>query len=82
MTIRGKMQCIAKKINHWNGDDQGEVFFQTAYDPTLPEDARFSKATPSGEMRLLVDNETAFRALRVGAYYYIDLVPDEPKKIG
>jgi hypothetical protein len=66
--IRAKFQCQSETKYGWN---ESKTFkFQAMYDPDLPEDQRFAKATPSGTLEILVDNPTA--QFEVGAYYYLD----------
>ena len=48
--------------------------FTTQYDPAIPEDQRFYKATPSGEFTMLVDNPVALEAFVLGKCYYFDAV--------
>jgi len=47
--------------------------FRPEYDESIPEDRRFQKATPSGELRMMVDNPAALDALQLGNTYYLDL---------
>jgi hypothetical protein len=35
---------------------QFEFVFRPNYDPSIPEDQRFAKASPTGEFRITVDN--------------------------
>jgi hypothetical protein len=42
------------------------------YDPELPEDVRYSKATPSGRIEMQVDNPPARAFFKPGKAYYID----------
>lgn len=44
--------------------------FQAVYDQTLPEDRRYAKYTPSGELRILVDNPNV--TFVPGKSYYLD----------
>ncbi len=44
---------------------------------SIPEDRRFQKATPWGEISLHIDNPTAVEALKIGKPYYIDMIPVE-----
>ena len=40
-----------------------------------PEDQRFSKATPSGSLRMQVDNPAALEQFEPGKAYYLDFTP-------
>lgn len=72
MTVRCKM-----KLTEIHKLDYGQTrfVFQTFYDSSIPEDQRFYKATPSGEIRLLVDNPKVIESYQVGKYYYFDSIP-------
>lgn len=52
--------------------------FVAQYDPDLPEDQRYAQATPSGELRISVDNPNVI--FEPGKSYYLDFVPVEPQK--
>lgn len=54
-----------------------QVYFETQYDPTVPEDQRFTVATPWGNMMQAIDNPAAIAQLEVGKAYYIDISPAE-----
>lgn len=49
--------------------------FYPQYDPDIPEDQRFSKATPNGELTIQIDNPIALAAFTLGEYYYLDFTP-------
>ena len=49
--------------------------FYTQYDPSLPEDQRFSKATQSGSIEMHVDNPKALEQFKLGEAYYVDFSP-------
>ncbi|HEX3649578.1 MAG TPA: hypothetical protein VHV49_14225 [Pseudonocardiaceae bacterium] len=67
--IRAKFQCQSETRHAYN--DEARTFrFQAMYDPSLPEDQRFAKATPTGHLEILVDNPAA--QYEVGAFYYLD----------
>ena len=60
-----------------NTNRRQRVRFVAAYDDTIPEDLRFQKATPSGEMELYIDNQAIIDGFKPGASYYVDLTPCE-----
>lgn len=78
MKTRVKMQL--QSITEYASGTTGarKLAFACVYDPTLPEDVRFQKATPSGEFSIYVDNPAVLSEMRVGKSYYLDLeaVPD------
>lgn len=72
MSVRAKVNCTKKQGN--------EVCFTTVYetDETKsadPEDVRFTKATPWGEIMLGIDNPAAMDQFEVGKQYYVDFTP-------
>lgn len=67
---RAKFQCQSETRHSWSAE--AKTFkFQAMYDPDLPEDQRFAKATPSGTLEILVDNPAV--QYELGAYYYLDI---------
>lgn len=53
--------------------------FTAQYDPSIPDDLRFSKYTPSGEVKIAVDNPEAAEMFVHGADFYFDISPVPPK---
>lgn len=47
--------------------------FSPLYDHTIPEDERYARYTPSGELRITVDNPNV--VFIPGAQYYLDFTP-------
>jgi hypothetical protein len=47
--------------------------FSPQYDSSVPEDQRYAMATPSGELRIQVDNPNV--VFEPGKHYYIDFTP-------
>jgi hypothetical protein len=73
MNVRCKFKC--RRIEDTVGSAAKEVTFETQYDPGLPEDVRFTKATPWGKLMVSIDNPAALEHLEVGRDYYLDLTP-------
>ena len=69
MAMRAKMRCT-DVIPTLYGPKK--VFFSCQYDPTIPEDQKFQKATPSGQVEMFIDNPAAVAQLVIGADYYVD----------
>lgn len=70
MAVRAKVRCNAKSGN--------EVSFTTVYEPDgtkNDENARFTKATPWGDIRLGIDNPGAAGQFEVNRHYYVDFTP-------
>lgn len=57
---------------HWH-----EFTFTPQYDPNLPEDQRFNKASPTGVLTIRVDNPSVvdFWKNQVGKQFYLDFTP-------
>lgn len=49
-----------------------KVRLHTLYDESIPEDQRFSRATPWGQIEMQIDNPAALEQLEVGKAYYVD----------
>ncbi|WP_406168863.1 hypothetical protein [Streptomyces sp. NBC_00996] len=47
--------------------------FHALYDTSIPEDVRYAKATPSGQLSIAVDNPTV--VFEPGKSYYLDFTP-------
>lgn len=50
-----------------------QVVMAPQYDPEIPEDRRFLKATPAGRLEMLIDNPAAIDQLQPGRHFYLDL---------
>jgi hypothetical protein len=75
MAVRAKVTC--------NSIDGNEVKFTTVYEPDSEKDAenaRFTKATPWGDIRLGIDNPAAREQFAPGKTYYVDFTPAETTK--
>lgn len=71
VVTRAKFRLIAEK--RFSYGEAIEYTFQPQYDSTVPEDLRFAKYTPSGELRISVDNPAV--KFEVGRDYYLDFTP-------
>ncbi|QDY06177.1 hypothetical protein FJK98_02535 [Micromonospora sp. HM134] len=77
MPIRAKFRCNSVEFR---GDPTDEATSRSykltaVYDTSTPENERFTKATPWGELTIAVDNPAA--RFEVGATYYLDFTPTE-----
>lgn len=74
--IRCKFKVMAIQDNgSTENHTSKKVTLFTQYDPTLPEDQRFTRWTPTGTLDVVIDNPAALARLAVGADYYVDLTP-------
>lgn len=80
--VRGKFVLVS--MTQSAGSTARSLKFTPQYDPNLPEDQKYAKATPSGELTMYVDNPPALEQLKLGKAYYLDLteVPEEAKPEG
>lgn len=69
MAVRAKVRC--------EGVSGNEVKFSTVYeDPAKEtENARFTEATPWGEIRMGIDNPAALSQFEANKEYYVDFTP-------
>lgn len=68
--VRAKVTC--------EGIDGNAVTFRTVYEPDASKDtenARFTQATPWGEIKLGIDNPAAISQFEAGKSYYVDFHP-------
>ncbi len=72
MGIRCKMRLENVFGQSWGG---AKAIFRCEYDPSIEEDRRFQKATPTGFMEFNIDNPKATEQLVIGESYYLDLHP-------
>ena len=76
MSVVAKFTVTRHEINTYEGNfTQTTVYLQPRYESKIEEDKRFSKATPSGEMKLVVDNKEALAQLEVGKAFYVTFNP-------
>jgi hypothetical protein len=81
--VRAKFQ-VTKAVRTAHGSQpvmQVELTLTPQYDTSIDEDKRFAKATPSGEIRLLIDNPPASDYLALGKFFYVDF-EEVPAKQG
>ena len=78
MKIRAKFMLQEHQECSYGGDYRQHTFiFQPAYDPEIPEDQRFAKASPQGEMKITVDNPPVidYWTKQLGKQFYLDFTP-------
>lgn len=72
MAMRCKMRCQSVEKDAHGG---ANVQFSAQYDPSIPEDVNFNKATPWGEIVMHIDNPRAVDRCVEGKAYYVDFSP-------
>lgn len=73
MQVRAKFRCIKDEESLGYPEVQHKYTFAPVYEPEVPEDQRYAKATPSAEAWLVVTNPAV--SFEVGTYYYLDFTP-------
>lgn len=77
-TIRAKFRCTNRTTTQYGATPEAAWVafnFEAQYDPNIPEDQRFAKATPVGKLTMNVDNPTV--VFEPGKSYYLDITPAE-----
>lgn len=75
ITTRAKFRCLSE-TRHSKAPDALRVYkFQAVHDDDTPENERYSKYTPSGNLEITVDNPAV--QFELGGYYYLDFTPVE-----
>jgi hypothetical protein len=78
MAVRAKFMCTKTEHTMYPQPDGSKRYtFAPQYQPDVPEDQRYAKATPQGELWMLVDNPAV--SFELGKAYYLDIteVPAE-----
>jgi len=72
-TTRAKFRC--QSVESFSPDLSGPrtYRFSAQYDDSVPEDQRYARYTPSGELRIAVDNPAV--SFELGQAYYLDFTP-------
>lgn len=78
MKIRAKFQVESVSRTYWGAF---MVKLSARYDESIPEDQKFSEATPSASVEMHVENPKAQEEFALGRIFYVDFTPaDETKK--
>jgi hypothetical protein len=74
MQVRAKMKCFAvdRLLSGDSSERVAEIRLFPVYDDGNPENATWSKYTPSGDVRLVVTNPAAIDAFEPGKSYFVD----------
>ena len=73
MLARGKMRVTSVTLDGYSEN----VRFICQYDENDPEDTKFAKSTPSGNMTLDISNPNLAGKFSPGQSFYVDLTPVE-----
>lgn len=72
---RCKFLCTSVKENTNAADPYQTVTMRAEYDENDPEDTRFSKATPWGNIEFDLSNPAVLGMFEEGKSYFIDITP-------
>lgn len=76
MAVRAKFRCNTETLKTWGpaaSQTARSYEFMAVYDPAVPEDQRYAKASPSGSLTIQVDNPNV--TFEPGKAYYLDFIP-------
>lgn len=75
MATRAKFHC--NSVEQFGGHSAGQRTYRLSavYDDGIPENHRYAKYTPSGQLTITVDNPNV--VIEPGRYYYLDITPVE-----
>lgn len=75
MTTRAKLRCnsVTFSGDPRNPGTSRQYAFSAVYDDTIPEDQRFSTATPWADLKIGVSNPAV--SFTPGDSYYVDFTP-------
>ena len=77
MKARCKFTVTKVQNLDWNDYPEKEVTLHTMYDSNDPEDTKFSRYTPVGQMSFNVSNPNVLDMFVEGRAFYVDLIPVE-----
>lgn len=75
MTVRAKFKCSSVERFGNGSDGPANYRFVAVTDQSTPENQRYARYTPSGELRIYVDNPAV--SFEAGKDYYLDFTPAE-----
>jgi len=77
MATRAKFRCTSVTRTSYTPANEEELprqfVFQAIYDQSIPEDQRYAKYSPAGELKITVDNPAV--DWEIGKSYYLDFTP-------
>lgn len=76
--VRAKFRLA--EVTSFGNTGMQKFKFSAVQDTSIPEDAQFTKYTPSGTLEMSVDNPPAQAQFKVGDYYYLDFTPCAEQK--
>ena len=82
MTVRAKFRLAEDAALFGTNPPARKLTFYAMYDPSIPEDMRYEKYTPSGQFTMTCNNPAALEQFVLGKQYYFDIteVPEEANR--
>lgn len=79
MNVRAKFKVQSRFTADYGpfSTPQTTVLLAAQYDPNLKEDQSYAKATPTGQLSMVVDNPSALLEFTVGRVFYVDFTPSD-----
>ncbi len=71
MSVTAKLKLTHVTDTCYGAPGSKILKFSSVYDPSIPEDRRFQKATPNASAEFQVDNPEAISQFVLGADYYV-----------
>ncbi|MCC6546218.1 hypothetical protein IT570_03530 [Candidatus Sumerlaeota bacterium] len=71
MAVKAKFKCVSKKETAYST----EIEFEAVCADEIPENQRYHKWTPSGNVKIAVTNPDAIASFLVNKKYYLDFTP-------
>lgn len=75
MAVRAKFRF--DNVQKRCGSTAETLTFYAVNDDGIPENEKYHKYTPSGELKITVDNPAALEQFELGKCYYLDFTPAE-----
>jgi hypothetical protein len=66
-----------ESVQYASNYTQKAVILTAQYDESIPEEQRFQKATPSGDIKMVIDNEAALAEFAPGKKFYVEFTEKE-----
>lgn len=74
MAVRAKFRVSEHRQPAYNKQAR-TIVLEAQYDQSIPEDQRYSEATPSGRVEMFVTNPAAIEQFELGKSFYLDFTP-------
>ncbi len=75
MNVRAKFK-LSRIVRTAGNPEAAELFLEpVCADGSIPENQLFHRYTPSGELRMYVNNPSAAECFELGKSYYLDFTP-------